>query len=60
MTTDISKSDVEEMHQEILSVFDASDIITPDQLRGNASSLNEALISTGGRCCQLPTQSLQS
>lgn len=45
----ITEDDVTEMHKEILSVFDGSDIITPDQLRGNASSLKEALITTGGR-----------
>lgn len=46
----ITDADVTELHSEILSVFDATDIITPDQLRGNASSLKEALIDAGGRC----------
>ena len=46
----ITDADVTELHSEILSVFDATDIITPDQLRGNASSLKEALIDSGGRC----------
>ena len=50
----ITDADVTELHSEILSVFDATDIITPDQLRGNASSLKEALIDKGGRCAELP------
>ncbi len=46
----ITQSDVLDLHAEILSVFDADDIITPDQLRGNATSLKEALLTNGGRC----------
>lgn len=46
----ITDANVTEMHSEILSVFDGTDIITPDQLRGNASTLREALIDKGGRC----------
>lgn len=45
----ITQADVLDLHAEILSVFDADNIITPDQLRGNASSLKEALISDGSR-----------
>lgn len=45
----ISQADVLDLHAEILSVFDADDIITPDQLRGNSSSLKEALLTDGGR-----------
>jgi hypothetical protein len=45
----ITTDDVMELHREILSVFDGSDIITPDQLRGSASSLKDALIDKGGR-----------
>ena len=44
----ITDADVLELHQEILSVIPESTIITPDQLRGNASSLKEALIAGGG------------
>mmetsp|Transcript_6161 Transcript_6161/g.17685 ORF Transcript_6161/g.17685 Transcript_6161/m.17685 type:complete len:445 (+) Transcript_6161:269-1603(+) len=44
----ISQADVLDLHAEILSVFDADDIITPDQLRGNSSSLKEALLTDGG------------
>ena len=50
----ITDADVTELHSEILSVFDATEIITPDQLRGNASSLKEALIDKGGRCAEVP------
>lgn len=39
-----------DLHAEMLSVFDSGDIITPDQLRGNASSLSAALLGDGGRC----------
>lgn len=50
----ISQADVLDLHAEILSVFDADDIITPDRLRGNSSSLKEALLSNGGRWALLP------
>lgn len=46
----ITQQDVTELHQEILSVFSPSDIITPDVLRGNATSLKAALTTNGGRC----------
>ena len=50
----ITQADVIDLHAEILSVFDADNIITPDQLRGNASSLKEALISDGSRWASHP------
>ncbi len=46
----ITEADVLDLHAEMLSVFDSGDIIMPDQLRGNASSLSAALLGDGGRC----------
>lgn len=44
----ITTADVLDMEGEILSVIDADAILTPDKLRGNASSLKEALLVDGG------------
>lgn len=45
----ITTADVLDLEEEILSVFAADAILTPDKLRGDANSLKEALTAKGGR-----------
>ena len=41
-------SDIDTLQSDILDVIGRSSIITPDDLRANASTLQEALIGSGG------------
>ena len=47
MPVDETASDIESMHQDILDIIGRDSIITPDDLRGNASTLRAALIGSG-------------
>ena len=44
---DETPSDIDLLQQDILNIIGRDSIITPDDLRGNASTLQEALIGTG-------------
>ncbi len=44
---DMTPTLYEDLETEILSVFDKSDIITPDDVRGDADTLPEAITTTG-------------
>jgi len=41
-------SDIDTLQSDILDIIGRSSIITPDDLRGNASTLQEALTGSGG------------
>ena len=45
---DETTSDINTLQSDILDIIGRSSIITPDDLRGNASTLQAALITSGG------------
>ena len=48
MPVDETASDIDTLQSDILDIIGRGSIVTPDDLRGNASTLQEALIGSGG------------
>ena len=44
MVPDFDAASYEQIEAELLEVFNRSDIITPDEVRGNYSTLSEAVL----------------
>ncbi len=48
LPVDETTSNIDTLQSDILDIIGRSSIITPDDLRGNASTLQEALVGSGG------------